>query len=234
MNLKIKKNIFRTALFAMIIVVIYIVISKISNFSTNNVWFNEKNNNSDTMENESQDKDKKIEGQINENESPLRLYEVNDEVNFGSYTYKVNSVISQKKRGDFPAPIYREIYSFDENGELLGEESYILVNISLINNEEETSEFYLNTMNLAVLKDVKTRVCDYCECVSATKIEGYGRKDFFKVELDPKTEYNYDLVFIAPDASIANNEAQLVITRQRGYTAKNNEDKYRYIQLKFD
>jgi len=217
----------------MIIGIIYIGISKASNLLEENVWNNQSKINNDLTDNKTPDKDKNNEEQNNREESPLRLYQIGEEVTFGPYTYKVNSVTYGKKRGDFYAPVDYESYSFDENGDVLGDNSYVVVNVSIVNNEEETLELYLNSMKLIVLRDSETRVGDYCECVSASKLEEYGRKDFFRVEIEPAIEYDYDLVFIAPDSSIDNNEAQLGIERQGVYTASNNDDKYRCVDIKF-
>lgn len=163
-----------------------------------------------------------------------RDYVMGEEVSFGNITYKVNYVQTTKEAVGFSTPInWASSYNFDVNGTLVDGNSYIIVNVAIKNNSEEHMEFYLNTMSLVVVKDLETRIQDHSECLSAKGIEGFGRKDFFRVELEPGKEYVYDLVFIAPDTSIENNDGTLIITRHIISTPSESEDMYRYIDVNF-
>lgn len=230
MNVRMKQNIVYILIISMLIASVFKVISKVTD---GNIWKSEKEVELKSDEDKSLSKDKEENVKAIVEESPLRLYKMGEIVKFGDFSYKVSSVRYQKNIDDFPAPTNWESCKYDEEGNIIGEYSYIIVTVSITNDELESQEIYLNSMNLIVLRNQETRVGDYSECVSASKIEGYGRKDFFRVKLNPAQEYEYDLVFIAPDTSIANNEAQLIITRVGEYTASNNDDKFRCIEITF-
>ena len=232
MKVNIRRIIFNIVVMAMVVCIAYIGMSKVGNFSKENLWSNQGEINNESMDSKVTDKETDRE-EYEREESPIRLYDMGEEITFGPYTYKVNSATYGKERGDFYAPIHYESYTYDENGDLVGDSSYVVINITIVNNEEKTLELYLNTVKLIVLRDPETRVGDYSECVSASKLEGYGRKDFFCVELEPGIEYNYDLVFISPDASLNNNEGQLRIQRQGIFQPSDYNDDARYVDIKF-
>ncbi len=223
-----RKIVFNLLLIVMVICVIYIGISQIGTFPQKNVWNNKEG--IEDVKNDTIEEDEIIEEEVVKKVK----YEMGEEVSFGPITYKVNSVKTSKQAVDFPPPInWSDLYTFDNEGTLIDENSYIIVNIVIENNNGEILEFYLNSMSLAVIKDLETRIQDHSECLSAKNIENFGRKDFFRVELEPGKEYNYELVFIAPDTSIANNDATLIIDRQEISSLEESEDKKRYINLKF-
>lgn len=223
-----RKIVFNLLLMLMVIWVIYIGISKIDTFPQKNIW-----NNKEKSEDVEHHRDEDVESIEGDAVKKVR-YEMEEGVSFGPITYKVNSVTTSKETVNFPTPTnWSELYTFDSEGTLIDGNSYIIVNITIKNNKNEILEFYLNSMNLLVTKDLETRTQDYSECLSASNIENFGRKDFFRIELEPSKEYNYDLVFIAPDTSIDNNEGALIIDRQGEYPIEESEDKKRFINIKF-
>ncbi|MEG2290721.1 MAG: DUF4352 domain-containing protein [Clostridium sp.] len=224
MKEKIGKLITQITIAAMFICSVYILIVKGIPLSGENVWNNEEIAEENVDSGEKQKKE----------ESELRLYQIGEAVTFGPYTYKVNSAMESKEKGNFPAPTnWSERYTFDENGNITGENSYAVVNLTIVNNTKEVKVLYLNSMGLAVYKNNNTNECDYSECLSSSKLDGYGRKDYFRTELEPSVEYTYDLVFIIPDESLKTNEGQLGIRRQDPTTRKEDEDKMRCVEVKF-
>ena len=202
---------------AMFICSIYILIVKGMPLPGENVWNNE----------EIAEDGGNLEKEEAKEESEKRIFQVGEEFTFGPYTYKVNSAMESKEKGNFPAPTnWSERYTFDESGNITGENSYVVVNLTIVNNTKEVKELYLNTMILGVLSD-------YCECVSSSKLDGYGRKDYFRTEFEPSVEYTYDLVFIASDESLKNNKGQLSIKRQDPSTRKEDADKVRCVDISF-
>ncbi len=215
------KVIYKIIIAAMFICSIYILIVKGMPLPGENVWNNEEVAEEDV-------------GNLEKEESELRLYEIGEEITFGPYTYKVNSAMESKEKGNFPAPTdYSKRYTFDENGNITGDNSYVVVNITIVNNTKKDKVLYLNSMGLAVYKNNITDECDYSECLSSNKLDGFERKDYFRTEFEPSVEYTYDLVFIIPDESLKTNEGQLVIRRQDASTEKENEDKMRCVGVKF-
>jgi len=209
---------------AMFICSVYLLIAKGIPLPGENVWNNEEiaEENVDNGEEEKKE------------ESELRLYQIGEEVTFGPYTYKVNSAMESKEKGNFHAPTYySKRYTFDENGNITGENSYVVVNLTIVNNTKEVKVLYLNSMGLAVYKNNNTNECDYSECLSSSKLDGFGRKDYFRTEFEPSVEYTYDLVFIIPDESLKTNKGRLVIERQDATTRKEDEDKKRLVEVKF-
>ncbi|MEG2656945.1 MAG: hypothetical protein RSA29_14715 [Clostridium sp.] len=224
MKEKIGKLITQITIAAMFICSVYILIVKGIPLSGENVWNNEEIAEENVDSGEKQKKE----------ESELRLYQIGEAVTFGPYTYKVNSAMESKEKGNFPAPTnWSERYTFDESGNITGDNSYVVVNLTIVNNTKEVKVLYLNSMGLVVYKNNTTTECDYSECVSSSKLEGYGRKDYFKTEFEPSVEYTYDLVFIIPDESLKTNEGQLGIRRQDPTTRKEDEDKMRCVEVKF-
>lgn len=125
------------------------------------------------------------------------VYEMGEEVYLGDYIYKVNSVIKTKTRGDFPTPTNWTRFSFDKEGNLIDDNSYIVVNLTIKNTTEETKEIYLNNNQLTLLHD--KGYFPLAECISSSKLEGYGRKDYFRVELNAKEEHTWNLVYACKD-----------------------------------
>ncbi len=221
MKEKMGRLILKIIIATMFIYSVYILIVKGMPIPGKNVWNNEEVAEEDV-------------GNLEKEESELRLYEIGEEITFGPYTYKVNSAMESKEKGNFPAPTdYSKRYTFDENGNITGDNSYVVVNLTIVNNTKEVKVLYLNSMGLAVYKNNNTNECDYSECLSSSKLEGYGRKDYFSTQLEPSVEYTYDLVFIIPDESLKTNEGQLVIRRQDASTEKEYEDKMRCVEVKF-
>jgi len=215
------KVIYKIIIAAMFICSIYILIVKGMPLPGENVWNNEEVAEEDV-------------GNLEKEESELRLYEIGEEITFGPYTYKVNSAMESKDKGNFPTPTnWSETYTFDEDGNITGDNSYVVVNLTIVNNTKEAKVLYLNSMGLAVYKNNNTNECDYSECVSSSKLEGYGRKDYFRTEFEPSVEYTYDLVFIASDESLKNNKGQLSIKRQDPSTRKEDADKVRCVDINF-
>jgi len=224
MREKMGKLITQITIAAMFICSVYILIVKGIPLPGENVWNNEEiaEENVDNGEEEKKE------------ESELRLYQIGEEVTFGPYTYKVNSAMESKEKGNFHAPTYySKRYTFDENGNITGNNSYVVVNLTIVNNTKEVKVLYLNSMGLAVYKNNNTNECDYSECLSSSKLDGFERKDYFRTELEPSVEYTYDLVFIIPDESLKSNGGQLGIRRQDATTRKEDEDKMRCVEVKF-
>jgi hypothetical protein len=221
MREKMGKVIYKIIITSMFICSVYILIVKGMPIPGRNVWNNEEIAEEDV-------------GNLEKEESELRLYEIGEEITFGPYTYKVNSAMESKEKGNFPAPTdYSKRYTFDENGNITGDNSYVVVNITIVNNTKEVKVLYLNSMGLAVYKNNNTNECDYSECLSSSKLEGFKRKDYFRTELQPSVEYTYDLIFIIPDESLKSNGGQLCIRRQDPTTREEDEDKMRCVEVKF-
>lgn len=222
-----KKFVFNLFLIVMIICIVCIGIFKTRAFQSRNVW-----NNKDNSQN--QENSSIIEEKVVEENNEKTKYVMGEDMEFGPITYRVNNVKTSKEALDFPAPVnWSFLYTFNSDGTLVDKNSYIIVNIMIKNNKSEVLKFYLNTINLVVVNDLETRNQDYSECLSVGKFENFRRKDFFKVELEPLKEYNYDLVFIAPDSSITNNDGTLIIDRQEIFSPEESQDKKRYIDIKF-
>ncbi len=208
----------------MFICSIYILIVKGMPIPGENVWKNEE-----VTEDEGN-----LEKEEAKEESEKRIFQVGEEFTFGPYTYKVNSAMESKEKGNFPAPTnWSERYTFDESGNITGENSYVVVNLTIVNNTKEVKELYLNSMGLVIYKNNSTNECDYSECVSSSKLDGFERKDYFRTEFEPSVEYTYDLIFIIPDQSLKTNKGRLVIERQDATTRKEDEDKKRLVEVNF-
>jgi len=221
MKEKMGRLILKIIIATMFICSVYILIVKGMPIPGKNVWNNEEVAEEDV-------------GNLEKEESELRLYEIGEEITFGPYTYKVNSAMESKEKGNFPAPTdYSKRYTFDENGNITGDNSYVVVNLTIVNNTKEVKELYLNSMGLVIYKNNSTNECDYSECVSSSKLDGFERKDYFRTEFEPSVEYTYDLIFIIPDQSLKTNKGRLVIERQDATTRKEDEDKKRLVEVNF-
>lgn len=125
------------------------------------------------------------------------VYEMGEEVYLGDYIYKINSVVKTKTRGNFPTPTNWTRFSFDKEGNLIDDNSYVVVNITIKNTTEEAKELYINNNQLTIPH--QKEYFPLAECISSSKLEGYERKDYFRVELDPKEEHTWDLVYACKD-----------------------------------
>jgi len=222
---KMGKVIYKIIITAMLICSVYILIVKGMPLPGENVWNNEEIAEEDVDNGEEEER---------KEESEKRIFQVGEEFTFGPYTYRVNSAMESKEKGNFPAPTnWSERYTFDESGNITGENSYVVVNLTIVNNTKEVKELYLNSMGLVVYKNNNTNECDYSECVSSSKLEGYGRKDYFRTEFEPSVEYTYDLIFIIPDESLKTKRGRLIIERQDASTRKEDEDKKRLVEVNF-
>jgi hypothetical protein len=219
------KVIYKIIITAMLICSVYILIVKGMPLPGENVWNNEEIAEEDVDNGEEEER---------KEESEKRIFQVGEEFTFGPYTYRVNSAMESKEKGNFPAPTnWSERYTFDESGNITGDDSYVVVNLTIVNNTKEVRELYLNSMGLVVYKNNITTECDYSECVSSSKLEGYGRKDYFRTDFEPSVEYTYDLVFIIPDQSLKTKRGRLIIERQDASTRKEDEDKKRLVEVNF-
>ncbi len=222
---KMGKVICKIIIAGMFICSVYILIVKGMPLPGKNVWNNEEIAEEDV---------RNLEEEEAKEESEKRIFQVGEEFTFGPYTYKVNSAMESKEKGNFPAPTnWSERYTFDESGNITGENSYVVVNLTIVNNTKEVKELYLNSMGLVVYKNNTTTECDYSECVSSSKLDGFERKDYFRTEFEPSVEYTYDLVFIIPDQSLKTKRGRLVIERQDASTRKEDEDKKRLVEVNF-
>lgn len=158
-------------------------------------------------------------------------YKMGEEVYLGDFVYKVNSAIKTKKRGNFPTPTHREKLSFDKEGNLIDDNSYLIVNLTIKNTTEETKVMSLNNNGLAPLHDN----CEFplSECVSSSKLDGYGRKDYFKVKLNPKEEYTWDLVYADEDEFLENKDLIFEINGIQVRSIGEGAGRVRHIKIEY-
>ncbi len=209
----------------MIIMVVIIGVSVFKNddlFPKNNVWSNKKETkeNTEAKEEESLIVDNELEED--------KTFEIGEDVLTDDLIFKVNSVEKTKERKQFPKPPNWERFVTDENGNLINNLSYIIINVTIKNNRETTRMFPLNSCWLNVMDD-KNQVYNY-ECIMSSKLEDFDKKDYFEYNFQPKEEYTCDLVYIVEDEILQYNNLifNINISGAVGY-----DDDSRYVKIKY-
>lgn len=122
-------------------------------------------------------------------------------------SFIVNNVQVTKKAVDTDADYYvdaKEPIQFDAEGNITNDYTYIVVNLSLKNEQATDNEFYLNMFRYAAMsKQTNKRIQPYY----TGSIRGYKtRTDSFKVDksyfrkiFKPEEQYTCNLVFIEKD-----------------------------------
>lgn len=163
------------------------------------------------------------------NSEDKEVYENGENVIIGDYVFKVNSTRKTKERGNFSINNkWSSIFEFDDYGNLIDDNSYLIVNLTIENTSSETKEIYLNNYRVELFGEDESIALDSLECISASKTNESVDKDYFKVELKPYEECNYDIIFPGKDDFFKYNNMRLKI---RVYEM--NIDKPRYIKIKY-
>lgn len=158
-------------------------------------------------------------------------YKMGEEVYLGNFVYKVNSAIKTKKRGNFPTPTRREKLSFDKEGNLIDDNSYVIVNLTIKNVSEKTKELCFSDIRLSSLNDDGN--FPSTECVSRSKLDEYGRSNYFIVKLNPKEEYNLDLAYADNDEFLENNDLGLHIYGAQVRSIGEGAGRIRHIKIEY-
>lgn len=162
------------------------------------------------------------------------IFQMGEDISFNGLIYKVNSAEVTKKHGDFIAPTnFNESYTFDEDGNLIDNNSYAVINLTLRNEGEVVKELYLNTYRLAISNEDYSKCFDFAECISLSKTEGYNSKDYFKVVIEPHSEGTWNLVYIGGDHGLQCNNCHLFIYRNQAVSKSEARDEFRNIEIKF-
>jgi hypothetical protein len=147
------------------------------------------------------------------NSIPVAVIPEEDTVNMGEststqgLTFTVNSATQSKKlKKGFPVPESRNEAEVNKDGTLSEGFSYVYVNMTIHNNENNLHETYLNLFHLSYRDD--SGVCDGGEeeAVAYDKVEGFERRDYYRQEFQPNETFKCTIVYIAEDAQLANNE----------------------------
>lgn len=214
----------------MIIMVDIIGISIFKNddlFPKSNLWSNKKESKEDTETKEN--------AEIKADESLAaakefkddKTFEIGEEVLTDDLMFKVNSVEKTKERKQFPNPPDWDLIVKDENGNLINDMSYVIVNVTIKNQKETERVFPLNSCWVNAIDDRNERYT--YQCWMSSKLDDFDKKDYFEYTFQPKEEYTCDLVYIVEDERLQNNNLifDINISGVIGY-----DDDSRYIKLK--
>lgn len=114
---------------------------------------------------------------------------------YSDIVVKYNSVYISKEKGDFDiCGDFKEIK--DENGNIINEYSYVIVNASIVNKGKNVFSSSLNSIYLAVGPECKAELRSYNSEKSSCG------KDYYIIDFESNVEYNYNLAFIVEDSLI--------------------------------
>jgi hypothetical protein len=123
-------------------------------------------------------------------------------------TFTVNSATQSKKfkKGfPFPEEWSDDRFSISKDGTLSEGFSYVYVNMTIHNDENNPHEIYLNSFNLSYRDDSSGCVGGE-EIIIYDKIENYGKRSYFRQNLEANQTSTFTVVYIAEDAQLANNQ----------------------------
>jgi len=197
-------------------------------FPKSNLWSSKKDSKEDIKNKENAEvKTEESLAVANEFEAD-KIFEIGEDVLTDDLIFKVNSVEKTKERKQFPKPENTDRIVTDENGNLINNMSYIIINVTIKNDRETERMFPLNSCWLNVIDD--KNVVHSCECRISSKLEDFDKKDYFEYTFHPKEEYTCDLIYIVEDENLQYNNLifKISISGVIGY-----DDDSRYIKIKY-
>ncbi len=228
MNRKTKQGIVIASMIIMVVIIGVSVLKNDNLFPKNNLWSSKKET-KEGIETKNNDEIKEEENVVSSNEfEDDKIFEMGEEALTVDLTFKVNSVEKTKEKKQFPNPPDWEQFVTDENGNLINDMSYIIINVTIKNNKEAERMFPLNSCWLDVI-DNKNVVYNY-ECIMFSKLENFDKKDYFEYNFQPQEEYTCDLVYVVEDEKLQYNNQifDINISGVVGY-----DDDSRYIKIKY-
>lgn len=140
-----------------------------------------------------------------------QVHDINEEIEVGNMKYKINNVKIQKNLEKFTKDdftYYTDDEKTDQNGNLTGSFSYIIVNITIKNLLDEDKEVYMNNYFILTTDiDNKFTMPLHSGVPKAffkpqNKNEG---KSYFKYVFSPGENTSFDLIYITEDDALSKN-----------------------------
>ena len=132
------------------------------------------------------------------------------------FTYKVSHVLSSKKRRTIKLPylnLWGEIKK-DEADNLIGDDTYVVISITIQNNKATSQELYLNSLRLD-FKDKFNQILDSKEVHAINhNVENAHKKNAMQYIFKPHESTKFDILFIVKDKLLHSSTIELAITNE--------------------
>lgn len=157
---------------------------------------------------------------------PKTIFDSNTTVTHKNMTYKINSVKIEKKTTMFKVKdIINNNNLIEPNGNLKEGYSYMLINITIKNNENIYKTQYVNTYNIfRIDKDF-----NYRYSISCSEIRAFDKaqndiesKSYFKYDFKPNEESTFNFLYIAKDDEL--DKDLIMLVNDIPFTGKDYED----------
>lgn len=233
-------------------VIIYTIVAGGKSFlPEENVWNKQEGSSSDSnMEgNGSNINDKELEGtEISDDEKVKKDQDIDigDEFQINDLIYKINSVERTKEKRVYSMPkldwpfytvdehgktLSEDYLSVDEQGTILNEYSYLVVNFTIKNTLDRISEKYLNSIKLGIYDDKDEEIYGPSPLLNDKEVDQEGRKDYFRYEFQPQEEKDVTIVYIVEDKYLDYNNLKLRIDNSgEGFP---NSGSIKWIKIKY-
>lgn len=159
------------------------------------------------------------------------IAEMNETVKQDSWDYHVNSAYVTKQKGQWENPDWNE-YKFDEDGNLVNQYSFFVINITIDCISEPKTELYLNSMNLQVFGKEGECVMGYE--MGTAELGKKMSRSFFKQELSVNEKLITNVVFIVEDEMLKADKYFLLSINNTGMGIGSvNADDHSYIKISY-
>ena len=138
-----------------------------------------------------------------------QVHDINEEIEVENMRYKINDVKIQKNLEKFTKDdftYYTDDEETDQNGNLTGSFSYIIINITIKNLLNEDKEVYMN--NYSVLTTDIDNKFTMPMCIPRAFFKPQNKnegKSYFKYVFSPSENTSFDLIYITEDDALSKN-----------------------------
>lgn len=204
----------------MIAVIIYNFAIKNDSLPDSNLW-----NKSGVQESNVETEGKKEDGNEDIQKQALDI-KMGVETSTNDLIYKINSVTKTKQRGPLPlTDFFSDFLTIDNEGTILNDYSYLIVNLSIANNLEQEKLISLNSYYL-LGKDSNGEYIDKFEPMLIDNRTDVEKRDYFHYTFHPKESATFNLGFILKDEVLDTykNKMDLIIDNSGGNRMLENKD----------
>lgn len=157
------------------------------------------------------------------------IAEIDDTVVQDDWAYHVNSYKVTKEKGNWENPDWN-IYKFDDEGNLVNEYSFIVINIKVECKNKSDAEFWLNCMTFLSF-DANGKNIGGSE-MNAAAIDKPMMKSFYLYNLELGDILTTDIIFILDDNMISKKNNYLLSINNIGISSSNiSPEDHSYIRI---
>lgn len=157
------------------------------------------------------------------------IAEVDDTIVQDDWAYHVNSYKVTKEKGNWENPDWN-IYKFGDEGNLVNEYSFVVINITIECKNKSDAELWLNCMTLLSF-DANGKNIGGSE-INAAAIDKPMTKSFYLYNLEQGDSLKTNIIFILNDNMISKNNHYLLSINNTGISSSNiSPEDHSYIRI---